>query len=658
MAIRNSLKYFSPVVIEDAALQVGRGLDLYSEEEGAGTITESWITDRAEMLKRLQRQYNDLPPNFKLQEFSYTDMDSQYQATMATGVGNPLVIFGGNSASSFKGGGKGDHLYGGAANDIIDGLDGDDYIEGGSGDDTLKGGIDSDTLLGMSGNDQLYGEAGQDYLSGGAGNDTYIFKDGDGVDVIRDADLNGVLNINGLNSFLAFETFPESGIWTTEDKKYQFSLEAGEGNAKDLSIMYFGGKVQIKDFQKGSFGITLKDYEAIPVVALPSENPIIYGDLEPVDPDSPTSDEWGNLITNPDALDLDRDDVIYDMPGNTSIYSLGGDDFIIGRNGGDDIYDGGSGQDYIVADSGKDIIIGGADSDILFGGADDDFLTGDTVMTLEASLKEIEPLNVRGDYVDAGDGDDIVIGSAANDVLEGGRGSDVISGGAGNDSITAGGSHDRGGDGAERFLGAIGFDWTISMSGPYPVMQTQGWAEDANDMDEDDPLAIDTIYGGAGDDIIFGEIGADIVDGGADNDFIIGNGGDNIIDGGTGNDTIYADSLYAQGNGGQYKLVVGNDFLNGGDGDDIVVGGTGDDRIFGGNGDDSLLAIIQRATDLPTFSMVPTILAAGRVTTRFKAVAALTAFMVMMVMTVFPATYFKAHRATTILRVAQATIGL
>ncbi|MFA0939536.1 hypothetical protein ACDH53_19210 [Pseudomonas tremae] len=588
MAIRNSLKYFSPVVIEDAALQVGRGLDLYSEEEGAGTITESWINDRTEMLKRLQRQYNDLPSDFKLQEFSYTDMESQYQATMATGVGNPLVIFSGNSASGFKGGGKGDHLYGGAANDIIDGLDGDDYIEGGSGDDTLKGGLDSDTLLGMSGNDQLYGEAGQDYLNGGAGNDTYIFKDGDGVDVIRDVDLNGVLDINGLNGFLAFETFPESGIWTTEDKKYQFSLEAGEGNTKDLSVMYSGGQVQIKGFQKGSFGITLKDYEAIPVVTLPSENPIIYGDLEPADPDSPALDTWGNLITNPEALDPDRDDVIYDMPDNTSIYSLGGDDVIIGRNGGDDLYDGGNGHDYIVADSGKDIIIGGADSDVLFGGADDDFLTGDTVMTLEASLKEIEPLNVRGDYVDAGDGDDIVIGSAANDVLNGGRGSDVLSGGAGNDIIVASGSSDRGGDGVERFLGAIGFDWTTSISGPFSVIRSQGWADEANEVADEDPLSIDTIYGGAGDDLIYGGIGADILDGGANNDFIMGHGGDNIIDGGADNDTIYADSAYLQGDNGQYSKIVGNDFLNGGDGDDIVVGGTGDDRIFGGNGDDSL----------------------------------------------------------------------
>ncbi|KPW93228.1 calcium-binding protein [Pseudomonas syringae pv. coryli] len=588
MAIRNSLKYFSPVVIEDATLQNGRGLDLYSEAEGTGTITESWLNDRAEMLKRLLGKYNDLPSDFKLQEFSYTDMESQYQATMTVGVGNPLVIFGGSSPSSFAGASKGDHLYGGAANDIIDGQAGDDYIEGGSGDDTLTGGVGSDTLFGMSGNDRLNGEAGQDDLNGGAGNDAYIFKDGDGVDVVRDVDLNGVLNINGLNSFLAFETFPESNIWATEDKKYQFSLEAGEGNTKDLSIMYFGGQVQIKNFQKGAFGITLKDYEAIPGVVLPSENPIIYGDLQPADPDTPDLDAWGNLITIPDALDPDSDDIIYDMPGNTSIYSLGGDDIIIGKQGGDDLYDGGNGHDYIVADSGEDIIIGGADSDILFGGADNDFLTGDTVMTLDASLKEIEPLNVRGDYIDGGDGDDIIIGSAANDMLNGGRGSDVLSGGAGNDIIVASGSNDRGGDGVERFLGAVGFDWTTSISGPFSVTQTQGWAEDANEIADEDPLSIDTIYGGAGDDLIYGGIGVDILDGGADDDFIIGNGGDNIIDGGTGNDTIYADSAYVQGDKGQYSRIVGNDFLNGGDGDDIVVGGTGDDRIFGGNGDDSL----------------------------------------------------------------------
>lgn len=80
----------------------------------------------------------------------------------------------------------------------------------------------------------------------------------------------------------------------------------------------------------------------------------------------------------------------------------------------------------------------------------------------------------------------------------------------------------------------------------------------------------DTIYGGTGDDTIFGEDG---------NDFIYG---------GIGNDTLMGED--------------GNDSLNGGNGDDTIDGGTGHNTLLGGYGADHFLFNI---SDFPVNNLLP-----------------------------------------------------
>jgi len=69
--------------------------------------------------------------------------------------------------------------------------DGNDVLDGGAGNDALYGGSGNDTLLGGEGNDFLVGGAGDDGLDGGAGNDTlvgdqaYIDSPGAGVPQVR-----------------------------------------------------------------------------------------------------------------------------------------------------------------------------------------------------------------------------------------------------------------------------------------------------------------------------------------------------------------------------------------------------------------------------------------------------------------------------------------
>ena len=78
--------------------------------------------------------------------------------------------------------------------------------------------------------------------------------------------------------------------------------------------------------------------------------------------------------------------------------------------------------------------------------------------------------------------------------------------------------------------------------------------------------------------------GNDMIHGGAGNDIIYGQGGNDILYGDEGDDLIY-------GGTGDDKLYGGdgNDVLYGGKGNDTLEGGAGDDTLIGGAGDDILI---------------------------------------------------------------------
>ncbi|MGF1522503.1 MAG: Ig-like domain-containing protein [Leptolyngbyaceae cyanobacterium] len=110
-------------------------------------------------------------------------------------------------------------------------------------------------------------------------------------------------------------------------------------------------------------------------------------------------------------------------------------------------------------------------------------------------------------------------------------------------------------------------------------------------MPPDDVVVIgddtdESLEGGAGNDLIAGELGSDSISGGDGDDVLRGDlnlrnpqddiaGGDDIIDGGAGNDRIGGKS--------------GNDELLGGEGDDEIFGDDGDDILRGGLGNDTLV---------------------------------------------------------------------
>lgn len=105
----------------------------------------------------------------------------------------------------------------------------------------------------------------------------------------------------------------------------------------------------------------------------------------------------------------------------------------------------------------------------------------------------------------------------------------------------------------------------------------------------------DVIYGGTGNDTIYGDAYHQIDS--------TSHGGDDTIYGGAGNDTIYGDAINIQGQGG-------NDTIDGGSGADRIYAGSGDDVIMfdqydtiisGGTGDDTL-TLQDSTVDLTQFS--------------------------------------------------------
>ncbi|KPF72828.1 adhesin [Bosea sp. AAP35] len=226
---------------------------------------------------------------------------------------------------------------------------------------------------------------------------------------------------------------------------------------------------------------------------------------------------------------------------------------------GDDVLVGTAGDDVIAAQDGDDEVAGGVGNDVIDGGEGDDTLLGEA-------------------------GDDLLKGGEGDDTLEGGEGDDVLIGGAGDDLLD-------GGDGIDTA------DYSTDTAG-VRVDLAAGTAS-GDEAGADELVSIETVIGGAGNDILLGDDG--------DNRFVA-SAGDDIIDGGAGIDTLDLSQATgpitvdfaagkASGNGigtnsftNIEKLLfgTGNDIVTGGNGADAFDGGAGSDTLKGGAGDDML----------------------------------------------------------------------
>lgn len=314
--------------------------------------------------------------------------------------------------------------------------------------------------------------------------------------------------------------------------------------------------------------------------------------------------------------------------GEGSDYGFGGDgDDTLSGDAGDDVLHGesedgsGSGEDFIQGGSGHDVLIGGPMPDQLFGGTGgDDLYGGDGNDLLVAGsavrgnplFSELQSSPDTGThFMDGGEGDDLIYGTAGIDTVEDRIGHNIIRTYEANDVVTTGDGDDRiftgigddvvsAGDGINLIRTGAGFDIVSAGIGndvidlrPLQGIESMGgevidaggdnriYTDDGDDLIQADGNNFisagdgeNTITTFNGNDIIRTGSGTDIVDAGGGNNDVSTSGGDDRVRTGGGIDHIST--------GG------GNDWIDAGSDDDVIASGGGDDFVIAGRGSDAV----------------------------------------------------------------------
>jgi Ca2+-binding RTX toxin-like protein len=333
--------------------------------------------------------------------------------------------------------------------------------------------------------------------------------------------------------------------------------------------------------------------------------------------------------------------------GGDDIDAGGGDNLVLGDHGLIDYVSGDAdasdmdvirstdqekgGADTIVSGAGNDIVIGGAAGDRILSGAGSDLVFGDHGEVRAESGEILDnsalPLSLSqpftftalhtgsglggNDYVEAGSGDDIVLGQQGSDTIYGGDDDDDLIGGH-----NVAGGHDAG----DRLDGGTGDDVIAgdnasilrrndalsprmrALQGTtiYGETGTNGDAADGlalvTDTHQHNPTGVesrnivlldhssenlsdlhgdDYLAGGAEDDLIFGQLG---------NDTIQGDGSiDEIVDASRGSDGLLNSEELLMVDASVEAASDGDDYIEGNGGDDLIFGNLGQDDIVGDN---------------------------------------------------------------------------
>lgn len=519
--------------------------------------------------------------------------------TLIGGLGNDSVA-GGEGDDSITGNEGNDQIVGGEGNDAIDagigndsvtGDGGNDSILAGDGQDTVRGGLGADTVRGQDGDDQIWGNEGADVITGGNGNDS-VWGGADGDSVTGDAGDDSIFGESG-NDTIDAGTGNDTVSGGADDdwihgRNGNDSLIGDGGN----DTIYGGDptdSLEDADTIRGGAGNDIAwGYDDEDLMQGNAGNDTLYGGDE--------SDTIGGGADDDLLYGDEQDDFMFggwmlvdDGPLPTSM---------VGYNGSDEVYsiaDTTDGDDTLYGGIGNDSMVGGSYDDILVGGTGNDRLWGDWDGRAGA-FENLPGFGFSDDYTDLYAGQDSILGGDGLDTIEGGFGDDTIDGGSGADLIYG-----------EYLTGEDNFHQLIDpslVSATLPGIPA-AWLNGNDDL----------IFGGDGNDTIFGDISADLanleglrgiggndtIDGGSGDDSILGGGGNDSIDGGIGNDSIHggygSDSIWGNvgddwisgWNGADYLSGgAGSDSIAGDDGNDTIDGGSEADRLLGGNDQDSI----------------------------------------------------------------------
>ena len=468
-----------------------------------------------------------------------------------------------------------DWMLGGSGEDVLTGNGGNDELDGGSGNDFLYGGAGQDELVGGDGDDRLEGGLGGDILEGGKGDDTLIDLSGgdtlsgdDGDDILQGApdvgaeavllanNAVGGVRIAGPGSILrggaGKDTLTGSG-----------TLEGGDGDDTLIgSGSLWGGAGN--DILTTRGGLLYGGTGADRFVFATGFKSTVIADLENQDTVEFLNASSLQLTTAATYLASDANTFaarvsLINSDGAKVVLALPFT-FSVDRLAAGDI----------------DLI----PSNFLFqGGSRPALLLNGKTMTQGADV--IVQERVATSTFNTLGGDDIVFARKASGLtIDTGDGADTLYVLAGGNRIDSGAGDDRiqmltsGSAIVDTLIGGAGNDViTASSTGAIIYGDDLAGTQAGNDT-LFGGAGGDTLYGGGGADVMQGNGGKDVMDGGAADDVLDGGDGDDRLSGGVGIDTLVGGS--------------GDDELRGDAGDDVLAGGAGADKLYGGAGNDSL----------------------------------------------------------------------
>jgi Ca2+-binding RTX toxin-like protein len=608
-----------------------------------------------------------------------------------SGGGGNDFLEGKDGNDTLTGGDGNDTLFGGDGNDVISGGAGHDVIAGGDGDDIIEGGAGSDILEGNTGGEINGDTVSFAHSAGGVIVDLGLLSGSGQSDrpngsVGSDADVSETIGDfeNILGS--AFD----DALYGTKDPSTVMGLinriDGGAGNdfiagGPGAEALIGGLGSDTLNYHQDSVGVTV---DLSHQYTLNATTGVLTGGIAG---SGAGSDADGDMFTGFENIigGSHADKLTGDANANIIIGSLGDD--IIDGGGGNDTLGGrtlsvGANMSQFDATSGNDTIYGGAGNDLIFGDDGADKLDGGAgvdTLSYAASQSAVfvdlsqqvmfdsnhEPIIPGGhtqlEYEQSGGdadqdiiggfenltgsaSDDILTGDGGANIIRGGDGSDNLAGGAGDDTLMGEGGNDEfvgggpDGAGADTMDGGTGFDHvgydyeTVGLTVTLGVNGASATVTAASGNAKGDKLiSIESITGGAGNDVLTGNNIDHTLDGNDGNDKLTGGTGSSTLDGGDGDDVIVASTgaveVYIGGDNnevigdtltfatfasgvtvdlstgtgtaagvgslslGGFERLIGSahdDVLTGTSGDDVIAGGAGNDIITGGAGADTL----------------------------------------------------------------------
>lgn len=489
-----------------------------------------------------------------------------------------------------------DILFGLEGDDVIygDGMDGNapqqevgdrDFLVGGRGNDQVYGGGESDVLFAMEStlNTPELGVA-VDIVHGRQASLGFHFDTAEysslGEALFKNAKIYNPITGTEINgTMLSLETYDETQA-EAEDRGENNYLDGGAGDdfllgSSGLDILIGGGG---KDSILGGMGQDM--------VSGGEGNDIIMGDSYDMLDDGTKIHRDFITPDKPQVADDYSRAYFYKDDGSGNAKLRYHADLHDGTEEEkkqynalfDDTIDAGAGDDHVMGEIGSDIINGGEGNDQLFG--DRPYNTG------------IFDPDEEGEEIIEGQAQNLSHRYHGNDVIDGGNGNDDIVGGGGDDVLFGGDEAPTNWDGQtfpaklerdnpegcdinDRIYGDLGIG-----AADRPTARN-GETEQMITASQQEWWGSDIIHGGKGNDYLVGEGGEDTLYGGDDNDILVG-------DWNLGQSVSQADiDLY--GRNDELYGGAGNDALVGGGGDDLLDGGTGIDLLQGGAGDDTYI---------------------------------------------------------------------